>query len=168
MRLGAEVKRDCGSRLQFGLAFWLVVNQSAALTDWQSVFSRRQPDKSSQLRVERGRGEQRRSLAVCCDKESMLSNGTSLVSGNPWSFWGKPTGNGPEAVTVEPNVGPPERKKHLERMEPDKPEEPLSGWEQMLERVAAMWRDQAEANRQLLEGLQDLRHRAAGDGHCLP
>jgi len=29
----------------------------------------------------------------------MLSNGTSLWSGNPWCFWGKPTGDGQGIVT---------------------------------------------------------------------
>jgi len=37
--------------------------------------------------------------------------------------------------------------------EQQQPEEPFTGWGQMLEWVAAMRRDQAEANRQLLEGL---------------
>jgi len=89
----------------------------------------------------------------------MLPNGTSVLSANPWSFWGKPTGDGQSRVTLEPNVGPPESKKPLEGMEPEQPGEQFAGWEQLLERVAAMRRDQAEAHRQLLEGLQDLTAR---------
>jgi len=88
--------------------------------------------------------------AVCCAVKQikMFRNGTLVLSADPWSFWGKPTGNGPEAVTVEPNVGPPDKR-------PDQPEEPLSSLEQMLARIEEMRRAQAEENRQFLEALQD-------------
>ncbi|TNN62245.1 hypothetical protein EYF80_027509 [Liparis tanakae] len=84
---------------------------------------------------------------------------TLLLVANPWCVGGKPTGDGQRTVTLEPNVGPTGEKKHLEWMEPEQPEEQLAGWEQMLERVAAMRRDQAEAIRQVLEALQDLAGR---------
>ncbi|TNN77450.1 hypothetical protein EYF80_012264 [Liparis tanakae] len=61
---------------------------------------------------------------------------------------------GMNPVTLEPNVGPPGKK----RME-QQPEEQFTGWEQMLEWVTAMRRDQAVANRQVLESLQDLAAR---------
>jgi len=99
-----------------------------------------------------------RRRAVCCVlravNKTMLSNGTLLWSGKPWCFWGKPTGDGPRVVTLEPNVEPPGTK-HLEGMEPDQPEDPFSTLGQMLTRMEEMRRAQAEENRQFLEALQD-------------
>jgi len=37
----------------------------------------------------------------------MLSNGTSLLSGYPWSFWGKPTGSGVETCYSGAQRGAP-------------------------------------------------------------
>ncbi|TNN35403.1 hypothetical protein EYF80_054439 [Liparis tanakae] len=62
-----------------------------------------------------------------------------------------------------PNVKPPGLKKQMEREE-QPPEEPFIGWRQMLWWVAAMWRDQAEADRQLLEA---LRHQAVRQTYAL-
>jgi len=56
-------------------------------------------------------------------------------------------GDGMNPVNLEPNVGPPEFTKQMER-EAQQPEEPFIWWRQMLGWVAAMRRDQAEANGQ--------------------
>ncbi|TNN63882.1 hypothetical protein EYF80_025876 [Liparis tanakae] len=76
----------------------------------------------------------------------MLSHGTSLLSGYPWCLWGKPTGSGNGAATLDPNVGPPGTKR-LEGMEPDQPEDPFHSLGQMLARIEEMRRAQAEVNR---------------------
>jgi len=49
-------------------------------------------------------------LRSAVTKKEMLPNRT-LVSGNPWYFVGKPTGDGHRTVTLEPNVGAPGGKK---------------------------------------------------------
>ncbi|TNN61752.1 hypothetical protein EYF80_028051 [Liparis tanakae] len=69
---------------------------------------------------------------------------------DPWRFGQKPTGDGTNPVTLEPNVGPPGGKVHLEGEEPD---QQFRGLGQMLGWIQVMRRDQAEANRQFLEAL---------------
>jgi len=61
-----------------------------------------------------------------------------------------------KAGTLEPNVGAPGGKKHREGEEPD---QQWSGLGQMLGWIQEMRREQAETNRQLLEGFQDLAAR---------
>ncbi|TNN34915.1 hypothetical protein EYF80_054919 [Liparis tanakae] len=129
--------------------------QPAALTDRQSVSSRCCSYKEGS-RAGAGREVSRRVVlqsaqCVRCLNKA-CSNETSWRVANPWCWWEKPTGSGEKPATLEPNVGPLEKKKPHEGMEPDGR---FAGWEQMRERVSAMQREQAEANRQFLEGLQD-------------
>ncbi|TNN36020.1 hypothetical protein EYF80_053816 [Liparis tanakae] len=76
-----------------------------------------------------------------------LANAVSLVLG------GKPTGDGQKPVTLEPNVGPPGTQR-LEGMEPEPEEELMSSLGQILARIEAVGRAQAEDRRLFLESLQ--------------
>jgi len=69
----------------------------------------------------------------------MSSNETSACLADPWSFWGKPTGSGSRAATLEPNVGPPGIKR-LEGMQPDLEEELFDSLRRMLDRIEEMRR----------------------------
>jgi len=130
-----------------------VSNLASAAGDWQSVSSRGRAHKSSQWRVSRGAVLQ---SALGCVKHTkeMFPNRTSLVMADPWCFWGKPTGSGIRAATLEPNVGPPGTK-HLEGMQLDRPEDPFGSLGQMLARIEEMRRAQEEENHQFLKALQD-------------
>jgi len=77
-------------------------------------------------------------------------------------------GNGARAATVEPNVGPPDKEKRLEGVEPEQPEELLSSLGQMLARMEEMRRAQAEENRQFLKALQDPPGRRPTPVPCDP
>ncbi|TNN54206.1 hypothetical protein EYF80_035568 [Liparis tanakae] len=82
----------------------------------------------------------------------MPFSGTSTwLTEYPWCLGGKPTGDGQKPVTLEPNVGPPGTRR-LEGMQPE--EELMSSLGQILARIEAMRKEQAEENRRFLESLQ--------------
>jgi len=86
-----------------------------------------------------------------------------VLVADPWCFGVTAR----EPLHWSPTWGPPEEKKHLEGMEPQ-PEEQFAGWEQMLERVAAMQRDQAGApsglTKQVLTPPRELGRRRGSGG----